>query len=104
MVEDSGRPGICRSNTGVAETEEPCTKRIAPLGAFSVLLRHMNRRTFSPSTCFVVQCSLPLTGRDCSPELRENTRSAAAPAVPARSERRCSSMGYFDENAIEYME
>src|SRR5256885_4815496 len=31
MVEVSGLPGICRSNTGVADTDEPCTKSIVPV-------------------------------------------------------------------------
>src|SRR3954466_15413126 len=91
MVDDSGRPGICRSKTGVEETDEPCTKRTTPFGELRLRLRHMKRRTFSPSTCLVVQCSLARTLIDCAGALGEKTRLlAAAPA--ASSVRRFSSI------------
>src|SRR2546427_1326639 len=89
MVEASGLPGICRSNTGVAETDEPCTNRMVPFRASSVRLRHIKRRTSPASVFFVVQCSLPLIDcRTCARAAGAIRLASAALEPPRRKLRR----------------
>src|SRR5438445_10366765 len=84
IAEAPGLPGICRSNTGVAETEERCTKRTVPLPASPVRLRHMKRRTSPASVFFVVQCSLPLTDCGTCARAAGAIRVASAALEPPR--------------------
>src|SRR6266581_2222643 len=66
MVDASGLPGMRRSNTGVAETDDPCTNRIVPrrtLAADEDLSRLCHRKslTLSAPARLTVQCSVPVT-------------------------------------------
>src|SRR5690242_13087113 len=88
MVDASGLPGICRSNTGVAETDEPCTKstlprRVAPSGGSRSCLRHRNSLTLSAPTRLVVQCSVPRIVLEGGPSPRAVSAGAAAAAKTA---------------------
>src|SRR5215831_8553943 len=102
MVEASGFPGICRSNTGVAETEEPCTNRIVPRRAslagsvegFLSCLCQRNSFTLSGPMVLTVQCSVPDTSAravaavDCWAFAPPAKEAVASVAVAARKPRR----------------
>src|SRR6266545_1218444 len=102
MTEDSGRPGIWRSNAGVAEIEEPCTKRIvpwrpAPDSWARRRFRHKNSRTLSLPATLVVQCSVPTTsanfgrgdgGAACVSRSARSGVTTSAAAVAVKSSRR----------------
>src|SRR5215471_3232476 len=95
MVEASGLPGICKSNTGVAETDDPWTNRIVPRppaapGSFSRLRQRKSLTLNSPAR-FCVQCAVPETSarapageRSCARTLvAEGSVSAVTPAAAA---------------------
>src|ERR1700682_389595 len=100
MVEVSGLPGICRSNTGVADTDEPCTKSIVPVSLsedapatrFLSCLRHRKSLTLSLPARFTVQCWVPLTSASVPDSARASSaridRPAHAAAAAVRKERR----------------
>src|ERR1700741_800391 len=104
MVDASGLPRICRSKTGVAETEEPCTKRIVPRRGFVLslglptgnCLRHRKSLTSSEPTRLRVQCSVPGTSASASDSVLPSARTSssgkeaaahAAPTAPRKSRR-----------------
>src|ERR1019366_8343861 len=100
MVEVPGLPGICRSNTGVADTDDPCTKRIVraslpedpPATRFLSCLRHRNNLTLSLPARLTVQCCVPLTSASvpdsaCAPSTW-TVRPAHTAAAAVRKERR----------------
>src|SRR5262249_26697113 len=105
MTEDSGRSGICRSKVGVAEIEDPWTKRIvpcrpAPDAGARRRLRHKNSRTLSLPTTLVVQCSVPMTlarfdgcggAARASPSASRGVATSAA-AVEVKKSRRDTDM------------
>src|SRR6202521_1549085 len=100
MVEVSGLPGICRSNTGVADTDEPCTKTIvpfslsedAPATRFLSCLRHRKSLTLSLPARLTVQCWVPLTSASGADSAWASSTRTARPAhdaaAAARKERR----------------
>src|SRR3954468_7683584 len=55
MTDESARPGTWRSKVGCEAIDEPCTKRIVPIGLAAGVLRHRNSLTWP----FLVQCSMP---------------------------------------------
>src|ERR1700682_2938273 len=92
MVDASGLPGICRSNTGVADTDDPCTKSIVPLlsEATRVLscLRHRKSLTLSLPARLTVQCSVPLTSAGVPDSARVSPARIERPALAAAAARR----------------
>src|SRR5438552_785311 len=100
MVDASGLSGICRSNTGVADTDEPCTNSIVPgagsraavAAGLANCLRHMKSLTLSVSARLTVQCALPLTSARAPAPARtssgRNETPAHAAAAVTRNSRR----------------
>src|SRR5438045_1345801 len=90
MVDASGLPGICRSNTGVADTEDPCTNSIVPLclsdaaaAPFLSCLRHMSSLTLSAPARLTVQCAVPMTSASGSASAAASPDGRAMPAHAA---------------------
>src|SRR6266567_3944130 len=92
MVEASGLPGICRSKTGVADTEEPCTNRIVPClvsegspaeARLASCLRHRKSLTLSLPARLTVQCAVPLTSASALGSARASSGRIDRPALAA---------------------
>src|ERR1700686_2231490 len=110
MVEVSGLPGICRSNTGVADTDDPCTKSIVPVSLsedppatrFLSCLRHRKSLTLSLPTRLTVQCAVPLTSASVAvcarASLARIERPALAAAAAKRKERREAADNFAEFN------
>src|ERR1700682_5742386 len=93
MVDASGLPGIWRSNTGVADTDDPCTKSIVPLflseaTRFLSRLRHRKSLTLSLPARLTVQCSVPLTSASVPVSARVSPARIERPALAAAAARR----------------
>src|ERR1700688_2359867 len=100
MVEVSGFPGICRSNTGVADTDDPCTKSMVPVSLsegppatrFLSCLRHRKSLTLSLPARLTVQCAVPPTSASALDSAWASSIRTATPAhdaaAAARKERR----------------
>src|ERR1700681_3873718 len=91
MVEVSGLPGICRSNTGVADTDDPCTKRLVPVSLsegppatrFLSCLRHRKSLTLSLPARLTVQCAVPPTSASVPDSARAPSARIDKPAHAA---------------------
>src|SRR3989440_1889879 len=66
ITEECGRPGTCRSKVGCEAIDEPCTKRIVPLGVPAAEGFCQRKSLTAPLR---VQCSLP-----CMERILENFR------------------------------
>src|ERR1700688_4207859 len=100
MVEVSGLPGICKSKTGVADTDDPCTKSIVPVSLsegppatrFLSCLRHRKSLTLSLPARLTVQCAVPPTSASVPDSARASParidRPTHAAAAAERKERR----------------
>src|SRR5512142_1012130 len=103
MVDASGLPGICRSNTGVADTDEPCTNRTVPRRTPLVrsrnCLRQRNSLPLSAPTGLIAQCSVPATAPEgASPLVSPGIAAAVstAAATPKNSRRGAGSFLAFE--------
>src|SRR6185503_2573245 len=74
ITEEPGRPGTCRSKVGCEPIDEPCTKRIVPLGVPAAEGFCQRKSLTSP---LWVQCSLPCMEGDS----REFSTGPRAPTV-----------------------
>src|ERR1700674_2446367 len=90
MVEVSGLAGICRSNTGVADTDESCTKSIVPVLSedpsatrFLSCLRHRKSLTLSLPARLTVQCWVPLISASGADSAWASSTRTARPAHDA---------------------